>query len=465
MDVLLNFAGRFHPIIIHLPIGFIVIGLLIEVNSQKFQSPNKILKFIFLWASITCFFSVLTGFLQYQNEGLLWESIQSHFISGIITLLLSVAFYFYLNKSKPFTVIPRKAYTIGLFVNLLITGHLGGNITHGEDHLIEPLPDSIKLFLNKDSVKEEYTFKNEIDINKPVFKNLIQPILNSKCISCHNSKKSKSELALHNFEALNKGGKNGPIINYEYPELSEILIRIHLPKNEKKHMPPKSKTQLTKAEINILSHWINSGAKENSKISELNFENKSLETLITIEKEKFYPEIKLESPDLITIKKIQEKGILILPTNKFSNQLKINSINYKDFNNIDLSLFDKIKNHIVDLDLSQTLVNDSIFDVLSNYKNLTVIKLNNTSITGNGIEKLSSLENLKRIHLVNISLNASFIDIINSFPAIEKAYLFQNDRDLSKEVDLSDEDLKKFDFGKYTIQELPSDSIIYEINY
>ena len=80
-------------------------------------------------------------------------------------------------------------------------------------------------------------------------------------------------------------------------------------------------------------------------------------------------------------------------------------------------------------------------------------------------EKLYSLENLKRIHLVNTNLNSSFIDVINSFPSLEKAYLFQNDRDLSKEVDLTDEDLKKFDFGKYTIQELPSDSIIYGINY
>ena len=103
MDFILNFIGRFHPIIIHLPIGFIIIGLLIEVNSLKFQSPNKILKFIFLWASITCFFSVLTGFLQYQNEGFLWESIQNHFISGIITLLLSIAFYFYLNNGDSFT--------------------------------------------------------------------------------------------------------------------------------------------------------------------------------------------------------------------------------------------------------------------------------------------------------------------------------------------------------------------------
>tara|TARA_Y100000741_G_C18232427_1_gene550344 strand:+ start:136 stop:1533 length:1398 start_codon:yes stop_codon:yes gene_type:complete len=465
LDFILNFIGRFHPIIIHLPIGFIIIGLLIEVNSLKFQSPNKILKFIFLWASITCFFSVLTGFLQYQNEGFLWESIQNHFISGIITLLLSIAFYFYLNNSKPFLIVPRRFYTIVLFINLIITGHLGGNITHGEDHLTEPLPDSIKLFLNKDSVKEEYTFKDEIDINKPVFKNLIQPILNSKCISCHNSKKSKGKLALHNFEDLKKGGKNGPIINFEYPELSEILIRVHLPKNEKKHMPPKSKPQLTKAEINILSHWINSGAKKNTIISELNFEKKSLDALIRIEKEKFYPEIILESPDLIAIEKIQKKGILILPTNKFSNQLNINCINYMGFNNIDLNLFDKIKNHIVNLDLSQTLVNDSIFDALSTYKNITLIKLNNTSITGNGIEKLSSLKNLKSIHLVNTNLNSIFIDVIKSFPALEKAYLFQNDRDLSKEVNLSDEDLKKFDFGKYTIQKLPSDSIIYDINY
>ena len=86
------------------------------------------------------FFSVLTGFLQYQNEGFLWESIQNHFISGIITLLLSIAFYFYLNNSKPFLIVPRRFYTIVLFINLIITGHLGGNITHGEDHLTEPLP-------------------------------------------------------------------------------------------------------------------------------------------------------------------------------------------------------------------------------------------------------------------------------------------------------------------------------------
>ena len=454
MDILLNLIGRFHPLIIHLPIGFILIGLLIEINSQKFKSSNKILKFIFLWSSITCFISVLTGFLQYQNEGLLWESIQNHFISGIITLLLSVAFYFYLNKSKPFTALPRKVYTIGIFFNLLITGHLGGNITHGEDHLIEPLPDSIKLFLNKDSVKEEYTFKNEIDINKPVFNNLIQPILDSKCVSCHNSKKSKGKLMLNNYEVLKKGGKNGLVINFKNPELSEILVRIHLPKSEKKHMPPKAKKQLTKAEINILSHWINMGAPENTLIKDMEMSDELLSNFIQKE-ESFFPEIDIDIPNKNSISFLRKKGILIAPITKSSNLLYLSSYNYHEFIKEDISELNKLKNNLVDIDLSNSSFNDEVFEILSAFKNLTRLKLNYTSISGKGIEKLSSLKNLKKLHLINTNFNSNQIEVINSFPALEKAYLFQNDRDLSKDITLADEDIEKFDFGGYTIQELP----------
>lgn len=454
MDILLNLIGRFHPLIIHLPIGFILIGLLIEINSQKFKSSNKILKFIFLWSSITCFISVLTGFLQYRNEGLLWESIQNHFISGIITLLLSFAFYFYLNKSKPFTALPRKVYTIGIFFNLLITGHLGGNITHGEDHLIEPLPDSIKLFLNKDSVKEEYTFKNEIDINKPVFNNLIQPILDSKCVSCHNSKKSKGKLMLNNYEVLKKGGKNGLVINFKNPELSEILVRIHLPKSEKKHMPPKAKKQLTKAEINILSHWINMEAPENTLIKDMEMSYELLSNFIQKE-ESFFPEIDIDIPNKNSISFLRKKGILIAPITKSSNLLYLSSYNYHEFIKEDISELNKLKNNLVDIDLSNSSFNDEVFEILSAFKNLTRLKLNYTSISGKGIEKLSSLKNLKKLHLINTNFNSNQIEVINSFPALEKAYLFQNDRDLSKEITLADEDIEKFDFGGYTIQELP----------
>ena len=42
--------------------------------------------------------------------------------------------------------------------------------------------------------------------------------------------------------------------------------------------------------------------------------------------------------------------------------------------------------HIVDLDLGQTEVRDTIFEVLQQLKNLAVLKLNQTAISDKGIE-------------------------------------------------------------------------------
>ena len=40
---------------------------------------------------------------------------------------------------------------------------------------------------------------------------------------------------MHNSNELIKGGRNGSIINFESPEMSEMYIRIHLPKDKKKN--------------------------------------------------------------------------------------------------------------------------------------------------------------------------------------------------------------------------------------
>jgi uncharacterized membrane protein len=439
--------GRFHPIIIHLPIGFIIIGLLIELNRKKFTGGENILKFIFFWGTVSCILSVISGYFQYLKEGLLWQSIDLHFYAGIMTLLLTFGFYQHLNDQNFFNSLPRKFYSIGLILTISITGHLGGQITHGDEYWTEPF----QVIINDETSKDESLFSISNISEKPIFNSLIQPILNSKCVSCHNSKKSKGKLALHNFEALQKGGKNGSLINYKNPELSEILVRIHLPKNEKKHMPPKSKKQLTKAEINILSHWINLGAPEKTLLKDIEIKDEILSNIVQKE-ESFFPEIEINAPNNKPISFLRKKGIHIAPITKSSNFLYLSSYNYHEFIREDISELKKLKDNLVDIDLSNSSFNDEIFEILSTFTNLTRLKLNYTSVSGKGIEKLSSLNNLKSLHLINTKVNSSIISVINSFPAIEKAFLFQNDRNLTREVTLSNEDLKKFDFGKYTLQ-------------
>jgi hypothetical protein len=56
MEAFLTFIGRLHPLIVHLPIGFILLALLIEFYKKYFKESEKFLKFILFWTIISGFF-------------------------------------------------------------------------------------------------------------------------------------------------------------------------------------------------------------------------------------------------------------------------------------------------------------------------------------------------------------------------------------------------------------------------
>ena len=447
LDDFLILIGRFHPLIVHLPIGFIVLGILIELNKKKLGWSNDALKFIFFWASITGVFSIISGFFQYQNGGYLWETVQNHFIAGVLTIILSFSFYLKLIENSIFKSIPRKLFTIANSVILILTGHLGGNITHGEEHLVEPINNLIGI-----NEEEPLTVKYYEDFkDKPLFSSVIQPIIDQKCVKCHNSKKSNGKLRMHNTKEFMKGGKSGSIINNDTPEISEMYIRIHLPKEEKKHMPPKSVKQLTRQEISLISMWIENGSSFEKSIKDFKLEENIINYFFDTEKP-FFPMVKVSAPDDESIRKIRENKIIINPLNKNSNFLKVSSINNLDFNNDDISLLSDIKKNVVSLDLSDSKITDSIFSQLKYFANLTVLKLNNTTITGKKINQLVELKNLKRIYLVNTNFKDEYINVLTQFKSLQNVYLY-NERNNSQNIKRKSKfDNKIFEFGFYSLE-------------
>lgn len=447
LDDFLILIGRFHPLIVHLPIGFIVLGILIELNKKKLGWSNDALKFIFFWASITGVFSIISGFFQYQNGGYLWETVQNHFIAGVLTIILSFSFYLKLIENSIFKSIPRKLFTIANSVILILTGHLGGNITHGEEHLVEPINNLIGI-----NEEEPLTVKYYEDFkDKPLFSSVIQPIIDQKCVKCHNSKKSNGKLRMHNTKEFMKGGKSGSIINNDTPEISEMYIRIHLPKEEKKHMPPKSVKQLTRQEISLISIWIENGSSFEKSIKDFKLEENIINYFFDTEKP-FFPMVKVSAPDDESIRKIRENKIIINPLNKNSNFLKVSSINNLDFNNDDISLLSDIKKNVVSLDLSDSKITDSIFSQLKYFANLTVLKLNNTTITGKKINQLVELKNLKRIYLVNTNFKDEYINVLTQFKSLQNVYLY-NERNISQNINRNSKfDNKIFEFGFYSLE-------------
>lgn len=444
MNDLLILLGRLHPLIIHLPIGFIVLGLLIEMNKKKLAWSGEAIKYIFFWSFITGIFSIFSGYFQYEKGGYLWETVQFHLVAGISTVLLSLGFYLYLSDIKCVNSIPRKFFTVGHLILLTITGHLGGNITHGEEHLVEPIKNIIGLEVIEDKPK---AMKYSDYENETVYKTLIHPIIENKCVKCHNQNKSKGGLKMHTQEALVAGGRNGPILNFLNPAASEMIKRIHLPKDDKKHMPPIGGNQLTRQEIEILDQWVSMGIRFDETVEQFELSQKLIDYFFNY-KESFFPESQVDLPNMDLIEKLKNRNILVNPIFKSSNFLEVSTINDKKFNNADISLLQGIENNIVSLDLSNSVVTDSIFLSLHSFSNLTILKLKNTNIKGKGINRLRNLDNLKKINLVNSLFEDRYIDSLLKITSLEKVYLYNEHKSFEKRNDSITNTIIDFGYNK-----------------
>ena len=124
-----------------------ILGLMMMIYDRKDNKHQKIIRFAFFWGTFSTLGAALTGTVLYLREGYGWEDVQGHLILGILTFVFSFLLYLQLKGVNPFKRLSPKFLGYGLVLILTVTGHLGGNLTHGKDHLTEPLPPELKTAL------------------------------------------------------------------------------------------------------------------------------------------------------------------------------------------------------------------------------------------------------------------------------------------------------------------------------
>jgi mono/diheme cytochrome c family protein len=96
---------------------------------------------------------------------------------------------------------------------------------------------------------------------KPVdFVTQIKPILQGRCINCHNSNAIFGDLNLENRAMATKTRAKGPILTPGKPEQSQLYIVLTLPEPETKSMPPTGH-RIPDADVELVKHWVEQGAK------------------------------------------------------------------------------------------------------------------------------------------------------------------------------------------------------------
>jgi mono/diheme cytochrome c family protein len=441
------FIGRFHPVLVHLPIGFLILAGLLEIGrlTNKIEVKDSTISFILFWSAIGATLSCVAGYLLSLGGGYEAQLLEEHKWQGIWVAVASwVAWVaksdLFIDKIPFGGLLYVPALVIGGFFTM-IAGHHGGALTHGEGYLSQETPEPFRGWLGMEpkTEKGDDEIKPIADINNAmVFQDVVNPILKARCVQCHNANKMKGDLRMDEVDLLKKGGENGPIFVAGKGEESEMIKRCLLPLEDENHMPPKGKTQLSEGQIAILTWWIDQGAPFDKKVAELKASDAVKPVLAALGTLQNTPpsgggglespvlSLKVAAPDPKAIEALKKAGLLVLPIASGSNLLEINAVNVSALTDNQMTLLESLKEQIVWLKLGDTKITDQASTTISKLKNLQKLHLENTAISDVMIRQIKALSYLEYLNLVNTQVTDSGIKELASSKSLLSLHVWHS---------------------------------------
>ena len=253
--------GRFHPIVLHFPIGLLMGVFLLELAGvfRKFRNVEPahwlLLSLSTLSAIVAATFGVFLSWEGgYEESAVFWHQWTGIGVAvlAVITFGLRVAFVRSWKNGL------RTAYRLALLATILmvtIAGHYGGNLTHGSEFLFENMP----AWMPMATVNRQGSGVDEV--SGSTYAESIQSIFESRCYECHGETKIKGDFQLTTRENLLTPGESGEVAVVPGNASDSPLARmIALPEEHEHVMPPKGKGSLTGDEIVAIMQWIDRGA-------------------------------------------------------------------------------------------------------------------------------------------------------------------------------------------------------------
>ncbi|HSB92962.1 MAG TPA: DUF2231 domain-containing protein [Flavitalea sp.] len=429
-----TFIGRFHPMIVHLPIGFLLLAIVFLLMSRRpgFASLQPAVSFSFGAGAVASVVAIITGYFLSTSGDYDEELLLRHQVMGYITSTLAIGAW--LLSRQTYFAFQSGARFVWLKAILLLaivsyTGHLGGSLTHGEDYLSFNPSSNSHLQRTRD-------FNQAL-----VFRDLIQPILEDKCGSCHNNSKKKGRLSFASIQSLLKGGKHGAVIKSGDPTASEIIKRIQLPPSDKKFMPADDKPPLSSSESRILGWWIAAGvSEEDKKLSALKIPGNISEdiaqflkptdtmnviALAEVAVNKQFQLQKLPAIPQSAIQGLSKKGfqVHVIHYNPDLLDIRMDASPDSTQNSFSTRLryLHGLKDHIIWLDIKNAGLKDADMVMLNEFKNLQKLNLSYNPVTDAGLRSLTAMDYLQSINLTGTMITEKSLASLN-FKDLKSVY-------------------------------------------
>lgn len=263
----LYFLGRFHVLVLHLPIGIAVALFVLEWASRKEKYRYLAVASPFLWGAmaISALATACLGYLHFSEGGFVGDSASQHRTFGTLVALVAALVAFV--RTSGFAEAYKPVFfpaSIVLLLLVTITGHFGGNLTHGSSYLVEYAPQPLRSLAGL-APRRKVASVSAAD----PFLDVVGPMFVNRCGSCHSADKRENDLNLSTYESAMRGSENGKVIVPRDPQMSELLRRISLDPKDDEFMPDEGKTPLTARQVDIIRWWIGAGAPHGVEIGTL----------------------------------------------------------------------------------------------------------------------------------------------------------------------------------------------------
>lgn len=271
------FLGRFHPLVVHLPIGFFLLVAMGEAATllpklrERVEPALGLLLPVSVFAALAAF---LMGQLLALEGGFPAQSLAWHRRLMLVAVMgmaaCWVAFEWQRGKAERARWIYRGA--VGATLGVLSLGaHFGGTMTRGEAYLAKYAPGPLKPLLGGAAPKQPPKAPPPAApaVAEPlVYRHVVQPLLDQYCVECHGAEKQKGKLRLDSLEEVMKGGENGAVVVPGASGNSPLLQRTLLPMSDDDRMPPEDKPSPKPEELALLEFWIDRGATSTLRVKD-----------------------------------------------------------------------------------------------------------------------------------------------------------------------------------------------------
>ncbi len=439
MTDLAQFAGRFHPLLVHFPIALLLLAALLRLLEGRLawfdsqgETSYRWSRLVLALGTVAAIASACTGLLLANGGGYAGDTVLWHERLGIAVavsaMLALAAGYLPGRRGRRFEPI-LLAIAVAL---MLPAGHLGATLTHGEGFLTEHAPPLVKRFLGDTSGPGAGArLAGRAPDRILLYADLIAPVLETQCVSCHGPTKVEGGLRLDTAAGIAKGGNDGPVIAAGRPASSELLRRIFLPSSHEDAMPPKGHRRLSPADAVLIRWWVDTGAR-----FDLTLEDAEIAPDVVPVIEALAGPIQRGGPTLpaVAVAEASAEALAAVRAEGFSVVriadgqpfLHVHSTNAAArITDTSLGVLGRIAPQVLWLDLGGTSVSNRGLAEIARLPNLTRLHLQHTQVGDGGVALLAKLPRLEYLNLYRTAITDEGLVPLTSLKRLRALYVWE----------------------------------------